>query len=182
LNPDLQIWDEFSNIFNPLFSPGFVVAAAQTGMNTRRIWLLLRARRLADLQPLLFEGELPMNRKFVWMLSAFAAFFLTASIFTNQVSAAPAVKLIVLNPRGEITPPPVTPPSVRIADLAGKRLAIYWNGKAGGDNFWNDIEALVKQKLPNTVILRYSGAFDLGDAKAAQIAKEADAFFYGVGD
>ena len=44
------------------------------------------------------------------------------------------------------------------------------------------IEALVKEKLPNTVVLRYDGPFDLGDAQAAKIAKEADAFFYGVGD
>ena len=90
--------------------------------------------------------------------------------------------LTVLNPRGEITPPPVAPPSARIADLTGKKIAIYWNGKAGGDNFWNNIEALVKEKLPNAIVLRYNGPFDIGDAQAAKLAKEADAFFYGVGD
>ena len=124
-----------------------------------------------------------MTRKFVLMLSALVAFgLLTTLILAKKASEAPAVKLIVLNPRGEITPPPVAPPSARIADLTGKKLAIYWNGKAGGDNFWNNIETLVKEKLPNTVVLRYNGPFDLGDTKAAQIAKEADAFFYGVGD
>jgi hypothetical protein len=139
--------------------------------------------QLTNSLQLLFEGELPMNRKFAGMLSAFVAFgLLTTPILTDKASAAPAVKLIVLNPRGEITPPPVATPSARVADLTGKKLAIYWNGKSGGDNFWNNIETLVKEKLPDTVVLRYNGPFDLGDVQAAKIAKEADAFFYGVGD
>ena len=107
---------------------------------------------------------------------------LLAIVLMSTTFAGAAVTLTVLNPRGEITPPPVAPPSARIADLTGKKIAIYWNGKAGGDNFWNNIEALVKEKLPNTLVLRYSGPFDIGDAQAAKIAKEADAFFYGVGD
>jgi hypothetical protein len=107
---------------------------------------------------------------------------LLAVFLVNTTSARGAVTLTVLNPRGEIASPPAAPPSARIADLTGKKIAIYWNGKAGGDNFWNNIEALVKERLPNTVVLRYDGPFDIGDAQAAKIAKEADAFFYGVGD
>ena len=95
---------------------------------------------------------------------------------------AAEVTLQVLNPRGEITLPPLTAPNPRIADLAGKRIALYWNGKAGGNHFWNGIERLLKEKLPNTTVLRYEGAFDLGDTLAAKIAKETDAFLYGVGD
>ncbi len=118
-----------------------------------------------------------------WSSIALAIFVLsTVCLPTNEAAGAAAVALKVLNPRGEITPPPIFALSPRISDLAGKKIAIYWNGKAGGDNFWNNIEALLKDKLPNAKILRYSGPFDLGDAKAAQIAKEADAFFYGVGD
>jgi hypothetical protein len=100
----------------------------------------------------------------------------------NQASAAGNVKLQVLNPRGEITLPPVFAPTARVADLAGKKIGLYWNEKAGGDHFWNGIEALLKEKLPNSTVLRYRGAFDLGDALAAKMAKETDAFFYGVGD
>jgi hypothetical protein len=92
------------------------------------------------------------------------------------------VALQALNPRGEITLPPVSSPSARIADLAGKRVGLYWNGKAGGNHFWNSIEQLLKEKLPKTTVLRYEGAFDLGDSLASKIAKETDAFFYGVGD
>ncbi len=104
------------------------------------------------------------------------------AVLANTVFAGAAVTLTALNPRGEITPPPLSAPSARIPDLAGKKVAIYWNGKEGGDNFWNNVEALIKIKLPNTTVLRYNGPFDLGDAQAAKIAKEADAFLYGVGD
>ena len=99
-----------------------------------------------------------------------------------QACTTGGVTLQVLNPRGEIELPPVSAPSVRIADLAGKRIGLYWNEKAGGNHFWNGIEQLLKEKLPDTNILRYQGAFDLGDTLAGKIAKETDAFLYGVGD
>jgi hypothetical protein len=92
------------------------------------------------------------------------------------------VTLHVLNPRGEITLPPLSPPSKRIPDLKGKKIGLYWNEKPGGNHFWNGIEPLLKEKLPETAILRYSGAFDLGDELAKKMAKETDAFLYGVGD
>ena len=92
------------------------------------------------------------------------------------------VTLQVLNPRGEITLPPVSPPSARISDLEGKTIGLYWNEKPGGVHFWNGIEQLIKEKLPDTTVVRYSGAFDLGDEMAAKIANETDAFLYGVGD
>jgi hypothetical protein len=92
------------------------------------------------------------------------------------------VTLHVLNPRGEITLPPLTPPSKRIADLKGKKIGLYWNEKPGGNHFWNGIEQLLKEKLPETAVFRYSGAFDLGDELAVKMAKEVDAFLYGVGD
>jgi hypothetical protein len=117
-----------------------------------------------------------MKTKIRWSCVALAV------ILANALFAGAAVTLTVLNPRGEITPPPLSAPSARIADPAGKRVAIYWNGKEGGDNFWNNIETLLKEKIPNVIVLRYNGPFDLGDAQAVKIAREADAFFYGVGD
>lgn len=90
--------------------------------------------------------------------------------------------LQVLNPRGEIALPPVTSPSARISDLNGKKIGLYWNEKPGGIHFWNGVEKLLMEKLPDTSILRYSGAFDLGDELAERMAREVDAFLYGVGD
>jgi hypothetical protein len=124
-----------------------------------------------------------MRKRLMWSLTACAVFSLSTVCFIPpDASAAATVTLKVLNPLGEITPPPVFAPSARIPDPSGKRIAIYWNGKAGGDNFWNNIEALLKEKIPNAQVLRFDGPFDLGDDRAAKIAGEADAFFYGVGD
>jgi hypothetical protein len=110
-------------------------------------------------------------------------FMITAAlIFAVGCLSSGDVTLEVLNPRGEIELPPVAAPSARIADLSDKKIGLYWNEKQGGNHFWNGIERLLKEKLPETTVLRYSGAFDLGDALAAKIAQENDAFLYGVGD
>jgi hypothetical protein len=92
------------------------------------------------------------------------------------------VKLEVLNPRGEIEPPPTLAPAPRVTDLAGKKIGIYWNGKQGGNNFWDVAEELLKEKLPTATILRFIGPFDLGERLAGTLAKEVDTFIYGVGD
>jgi len=118
-----------------------------------------------------------MKKIYIWTLIVTAAVILTTGCQSSN-----NVTLHVLNPRGEITLPPVSAPSTRIADLAGKKIGLYWNEKPGGNHFWNGIEQLLKEKLPETTILRYSGAFDLGDEVAAKMAKEVDAFLYGVGD
>lgn len=90
--------------------------------------------------------------------------------------------LRVLNPRGEIEATPAPAVSPRVADLKGKRIGIYWNGKPDGDFFWDTIEGLLREKFPTATILRYNGPGDLGDTLAAKMAKEVDAFMYGVGD
>jgi len=118
-----------------------------------------------------------MKRNGIYIPILWAAFLVAAA----DVSIA-QVKLVVLNPRGEITLPPLSAPSARISDLGGKKIGLYWNGKAGGNHFWNAVEQQLKEKLPDTRILRYEGAFDLGDAMASKMAKETDAFLYGVGD
>ncbi|MBF8270613.1 MAG: hypothetical protein HW386_2322 [Gammaproteobacteria bacterium] len=93
-----------------------------------------------------------------------------------------AVTLEVMNPSGEIPPPPFHAPSSRISNLDGKKVGIYWIGKAGGDNFWNGVEELLNERFPKVQTVRYEGPFDLGDARAAELAREVDTMFYGVGD
>jgi len=70
---------------------------------------------------------------------------------------AAQVSLELLNPRGEIKPPPTFAPTPRVTDLAGKRIGIYWNGKSGGNNFWDVVEEALKEKFPTATILRYKG-------------------------
>jgi hypothetical protein len=109
-------------------------------------------------------------------------FLLLPGLLVNAASRSDAVTLEVMNPRGEIPPPPFNAPSERVTNLDGKTVGIYWIGKAGGDNFWDGVEELLNEKYPNTKTVRYRGPFDLGDARAAQIIKEVDTMFYGVGD
>jgi hypothetical protein len=110
-----------------------------------------------------------------------AAIFLACGVVA-AAPAAPAVTLTVMNPRGEIAPVQVLAPKPRLADLSGKKIGIYWNGKSGGDHFWNVVEQLLKQKLPTATMIRYEGAYDIGDPLAGKMAKEVDTFLYGVGD
>ena len=100
----------------------------------------------------------------------------------QEAAAAGAVTFRVLNPRGEIEPPPILAPTPRVAELAGKKIGLYWNGKGGTYVFFDTVEELLKEKFPTVTVLRYTGAFDPGDKLAAQIAKECDTFINGVGD
>ena len=99
-----------------------------------------------------------------------------------EATAAGSVTFEVLNPRGEIEHPPILAPAPRVAELAGKKVGLYWNGKRGTSVFFDTVEELLKEKFPTITILRYTGAFDPGDKLAAQIAKECDTFIDGVGD
>ena len=121
-----------------------------------------------------------MKKTIIW-LCAFI-FLAACQAPVDSDTGVSGVTMQVLNPRGEITLPPISSPSARIPDLEGKTIGLYWNEKPGGVHFWNDVEQLLKEKLPGVTILRYSGAFDLGDALAEKIAVETDAFLYGVGD
>ncbi|HUL20518.1 MAG TPA: hypothetical protein VLZ10_03630 [Thermodesulfobacteriota bacterium] len=120
-----------------------------------------------------------MKKGIYWFVAGMVGLsFLALSIPTRTE----AVTLEVLNPRGEIKPPPTLAPSPRVTDLAGKRIGIYWNGKSGGNNFWDVAEERLKEKFSTATILRYKGPFDLGEKMAGTLAKEVDIFIYGVGD
>ncbi len=122
-----------------------------------------------------------MKQRFKVLLAVVAAAAFMMGLYAVPV-AHTAVTLEVLNPRGEIAALPSLAPSARIADLAGKKIGIYWIGKQGGNNFWDEVEVLLKAKFPKAQVVRYQGAFDLGADMAGKVAKECDAFIYGVGD
>jgi len=124
-----------------------------------------------------------MKGKLLWVLMVTAEVtLLTGYSPINNLSAEAAVTLEVLNPRGEIEPPPTLAPAARITDLEGKRVGLYWNGKVGTDVFFDTVEKLLKDKFPTIKVMRYVGAFDPGDALAVKIAKEVDTVINGVGD
>ena len=119
-----------------------------------------------------------MKKRINWLLMGVS--LLVTACWAGPVAAQ--VSLELLNPRGEIKPPPTFAPTPRVADLAGKKIGIYWNGKSGGNNFWDVAEELLKEKFPTIKVSRYVGAFDPGDALAKKIAKEVDTLIDGVGD
>ena len=88
----------------------------------------------------------------------------------------------VLNPRGKIEAVPVSPPPPRITDLNGKTIGLYSNSKPGMDNLYTVFEELLKQKYPTVKVKTMTGAFLIRDEDADAMAKEVDAFVYGVGD
>lgn len=92
------------------------------------------------------------------------------------------IELRVLNPRGEIEAKSASSPGPRITDLSGKKIGLYSNMKEGMDNFYFVFEELLNKKYPQATTMKVSGAFLIRDEDAVAMAKEADAFVYGVGD
>lgn len=93
-----------------------------------------------------------------------------------------SVTLELLNPRGEIEPPPVFTPAPRVNGLAGRRIGLYSNGKQGVDNLYTVIEELLKEKYPDVTTTRLTGAFEIRGDEASTWASELDTFIYAVGD
>ena len=118
------------------------------------------------------------------MTSALAATLVMTLCCVNPVAAQ--VTLEVLNPRGEITPPPVMGIRPRVADLVGKKIALIDNTKAGARNFLDAVQELLKQKYPTAVFLappKPEGRV-LQDTKDwyPEVVKQFDTFIFGVGD
>ena len=92
------------------------------------------------------------------------------------------IEMEVLNPRGKIEAVPASSPSPRLTALDGKTIGLYSNSKPGMDNFYIVFEELLKKKYPTVKVKSMRGAFLIRDDDAKTMAKEADAFVYGVGD
>lgn len=95
------------------------------------------------------------------------------------------VELRVLNPRGEIEPPPILAPAPRIADLADKKIALIHNFKAGANTFLDAVEELLREKYPTATYLRqFTTTINLAKEPEFydEVAKSCDAFIFGSGD
>ncbi len=92
------------------------------------------------------------------------------------------IQIEVLNPRGEIESKPSFAPSQRFADLNGKRIGLYSNGKPGMNNFYIVLEELLKIKYPEATVSTLSGAFEITDKDVQGWASQIDTFVYAVGD
>jgi hypothetical protein len=105
--------------------------------------------------------------------------------------SADEVTLEVLNPLGEIEPPPTLGINPRLPDLHGKTVALMDNWKTGGVFLQDRFEELLKKKYPDIKILRTTkpegkegGGRLIYSAEPwyPQVAKAADAFIYTIAD
>jgi len=123
-----------------------------------------------------------MKKRTNWYL---AAAFAAASLFLTGTAAA-QVTLEVMNPRGEIPPPPTLGLTPRGADLAGKKIVLIDNGKFGASNFLDVIADMLKQKYPAATIVMYPkpAAQTITDMPKwyPTVKQQGDLFIFGVGD
>lgn len=103
---------------------------------------------------------------------------------TGAESAAVAFE--VLNPRGEIPPPPTVGIRPRVADLAGKKIGLCDNGKFGANNFLDGVENLLRQKYPTAAVLRLpkpaAQTITLTKDWYPEVAAQIDTFIFATGD
>ena len=96
------------------------------------------------------------------------------------------VTLEVLNPRGEIPPPPTMGIRPRVADLSEKTIGLCDNGKFGANNFLDAIEARLREKYPNATYLRLpkpaAQTITLTADWYPEVAAKVDAFIFATGD
>lgn len=123
-----------------------------------------------------------MKKNTNWLLA-------TALLIGGLLTAATAgaqVTLEVMNPRGEIPPPPTIGINPRVPDLAGKKIVLVDNGKFGADNFLEVVAQLLKQKFPTTTIVMYPkpAAQTITDMPKwyPTVKQQGDLFVFGVGD
>jgi hypothetical protein len=123
-----------------------------------------------------------MKRRVNWFL---AAAWVSASLFLAGTAAA-QVTLEVMNPRGEIPPPPTLGLTPRTPDLAGKKIVLIDNGKFGAQNFLDVVADMLKQKYPTATIVMYPkpGAMTITAMPKwyPTVKQQGDLFVFGVGD
>jgi hypothetical protein len=95
------------------------------------------------------------------------------------------IELKLLNPRGVIEPPKIFSPAPRVADLAGKKIALIHNMKPGANTFLDAVEELLSEKYPTaTFVKQYTTTVNLAKEPEFydEVANTCDAFIFGSGD
>ena len=89
------------------------------------------------------------------------------------------VSLKCLNPQGVFKVQEPAGLAPRVNSLDGKTIGIFWDGKAGGDNFCMAVEQLLNKRFPTAKTIRVGW----NDVEPAERAKnEVDTFVSAVGD
>jgi hypothetical protein len=113
-------------------------------------------------------------------------FVLSTATLRAAIAKNAPVALEVLNPRGEIPPPPTLGIRPRVADLAGKTIGLCDNGKFGANNFLEAVETLLQQQYPTARFIRLpkpaAQTITLTPEWYPEAAAKVDAFIFATGD
>jgi len=123
-----------------------------------------------------------MKRHPNWL---FGAALVGASLLVAGTAAA-QVSMEVMNPRGEIPPPPTRGISPRVSNLDGRKIVLVDNGKFGADNFLYVIAQMIRQKYPTATVVMdpKPSAQTITDLPRwyPTVKQQGDLFVFGVGD
>lgn len=93
-----------------------------------------------------------------------------------------SINLELVNPRGEVEPPPIISPAPRVGALSGKVIGLYSNSKPGMDNFYTAVEQILHRKYPTVKTIVLKGGFEIRDEDVQSWMPKIDTFIYAVGD
>ena len=97
-----------------------------------------------------------------------------------------AMQLEVLNPRGEIPPPPTYGINPRVPSLDGKRIVLVDNGKFGANNFLDALADMLREKHPKATVVMYPKPAAQTITNVPKwyptVKQQGDLFVFGVGD
>ena len=95
------------------------------------------------------------------------------------------LELDVLNPVAEVKTVDKFNTAPKLKDINGKRIGLFWNGKAGGDKVLARTAELLNQKYTGLSFKNYTGAENarkIAPEQADIIAKENDALIASTSD
>jgi len=96
------------------------------------------------------------------------------------------ITLEVLNPMGVIEPPATLGISKRVADLAGKKIALMHNNKPGASNLLDALEKMLSKRYPTSSFVRGYQTGPVQPPKDPDMYKKAAAesatFIFAMGD
>ena len=113
-------------------------------------------------------------------------FALLVGAIVSASAASAQVTLEVMNPRGEIPPPPTIGISPRVSTLDGKKIVLIDNGKFGADNFLEVVGKMLKDRYPTATIVMYPKPSAQTITSLPKwyptVKQQGDLFVFGVGD
>jgi len=87
----------------------------------------------------------------------------------------------VWNPLAEYETP-VLAPSPRLADLKGKTVGLFWNGKPNGDIFLEAIGKLLEERFNDIRLIKFWLYISVGPENRKRMAEQCDAVIAAQGD